>query len=223
MLVNDTLPTDYTLHDQPRERIALRGVSALSDRDLLAAILGSGTRNTDVFTLSENILSALEACDFIPTLSDLLAIPGMGPAKSSLILAALELGRRIVAPREYRIRYPTDALPLLQHYADRRQEHFLSLSLNGAHEVLKTHVISVGLVNRTLVHPREVFAQALQERAAAIIIAHNHPSGNVEPSQEDHAVTRSLVEAGEILGVRVLDHIIFSTRKHYSYLESGML
>ncbi len=225
MTVNEDYPNiDIDANgDRPRERMISRGVTTLSDRDLLAAILGSGNSSGSVYALSDRVLAVLEEHNFRPSFENLLEISGMGVAKSALVTAAIELGRRIVAPREYRIRYPVDVIPLLQHYADRSQEHFLCISLNGAHEVLGIHIVSVGLVNRTLVHPREVFVHALTERAAAVIIAHNHPSGNVEPSQEDHAVTRNLVEAGEIVGVRVLDHIIFSVRGHYSYLETGML
>ncbi len=207
----------------PRERIIRLGVAALSDRDLVATLLGSGSPAVNVITLAEHVLRVLERVDFRATMDHLLAVPGMGPAKSGLVLAALELGRRIVAPRDYRIRYPADVLPLLHHFADRKQEHFVSVSLNGAHEVITVHVVSVGLVNRTLVHPREVFASPIAERAAAVIIAHNHPSGSVEPSREDRAVTRNLVEAGEVLGIRVLDHIIFSPHRHFSFLETGEL
>jgi DNA repair protein RadC len=113
--------------------------------------------------------------------------------------------------------------PWVRHYGDRRQEHFLCISLNGANEVITTRVVSVGLVNKTQVHPREVFAEPITDRASAVILAHNHPSGNLSPSKEDLQITRQLKEAGETLGITVLDHIIFSQKGHYSFLEQGEL
>ena len=208
---------------RPRERLVKNGVHSLSDRDLLAVVIGSGTRACGVTKLADRVLTLLEQRSFEVAPRDLMELSGMGLAKAAMITAALELGRRVVAPRDYRIRQPNEVVPLLQHYADRSQEHFLSVSLNGAHEVIAVRVVSIGLVNRTLVHPREVYADALKDRAAAVIVAHNHPSGSVHPSGEDRAVTRSLLQAGEVLGVRLLDHIIFSTRGHYSFLEHGLL
>jgi DNA repair protein RadC len=116
-----------------------------------------------------------------------------------------------------------DTLPLLERFADRNQEHFLTLSLNGAHEVIMVRTVSVGLVNRTMVHPREVFAGPLTDRASAIILAHNHPSGSVEPSAEDDEITTRLLSAGETLGIPVLDHVVFSRSGYYSYLEHDAL
>ncbi len=209
--------------DLPRERLLGRGPESLSDHELVAVLIGSGTSAHDVFSLARVVLQRLELSNFGGTPQQLLQIPGMGPARAARIAAAVELGRRIMAPRNFRIRQPSDAVPLLWHYADRRQEHFIVLSLNGAHEVDAVRIVSVGLVNRTLVHPREVFSDALKDRAAAIIVAHNHPSGNVEPSGEDRAVTETLLEAGQILGVRVLDHIIFAPGTYYSFREHDEL
>ena len=112
-------------------------------------------------------------------------------------------------------------LPLIRHYADRKQEHFLCVSLNGAQEVITTRVVSVGLADRAQVHPREVFADPITDRASAIIVAHNHPSGSLEPSKEDQEITRQLKAAGETLGIRLLDHIIFNNKGCYSFLEQG--
>ena len=110
---------------------------------------------------------------------------------------------------------------MIQHYADRKQEHFLCVSLNGSNEVIAVRIISVGLVNKTHVHPREVFADAITDRASAVIVAHNHPSGNVEPSKEDMEITKQLKSAGEILGIKLLDHIIFNRINYFSFLEKS--
>ncbi len=208
---------------KPRERILSAGAGTLSDRELLAVVLGSGSASCDVFTLAGRVLSVLDRDNYASTPETLMRIGGMGPAKATQLAAALELGRRVMAPRSYRIREPGDAVPLLQHYADRPQEHFITVTLNGAHEVERIRVVSIGLVNRTLVHPREVFAGALTDRATAIICAHNHPSGNVHPSDDDQLVTRSLRDAGEIVGIRLLDHIIFSPTGYYSFLDHGQV
>jgi DNA repair protein RadC len=113
--------------------------------------------------------------------------------------------------------------PLVRHYSDRKQEHFICLSLNGAHEVLAIRVVSIGILNKTIVHPREVFGDPISDRAAAIVVCHNHPSGQLEPSEEDIAITRRLSEAGELLGINLLDHLILSPRGgYYSFVESGI-
>ncbi len=114
---------------------------------------------------------------------------------------------------------PADVLPLIRHYADRKQEHFICISINGANEVITTRVVSVGLVNKTQVHPREVFADPITDRASAIIVAHNHPSGGLIPSKEDVEITKQLKSSGEILGLELLDHMIFNDKGYYSLLR----
>jgi DNA repair protein RadC len=153
---------------------------------------------------------------------DLRNISGLGMAKTTLICAALELGRRRLPAKKRQISTPGDIYPLISHYAGRMQEHFLSIALNGAHEVLSVNVCSIGLVNRTLVHPREVFVEAVRQRATAILVAHNHPSGNLEPSVEDRDVTRRLRQAGDIIGIKVLDHLIFGEEGYFSMLEGNV-
>lgn len=122
-----------------------------------------------------------------------------------------------------RVRTPTDILPVLDKWAGRSQEHFIVVTLNGAHEIVKARAITKGLLNRTIVHPREVFRCALKDNAAAVILAHNHPSSSLEPSSEDIEITRRLKSAGELLGISVLDHIIFCRTGSYSFLEHDKL
>ena len=135
---------------------------------------------------------------------------GIGDAKATLILAAIEFARRRIKPEGAKIETPADLLPHVRHYADRKQEHFLCASINGANEILNIRVVSIGLIDRTPVHPREVFADALSDRAAAIIVAHNHPSGGLEPSPADVEVTSQLKAAASVVGIALLDHIIFN-------------
>jgi len=206
---------------QPREKAMKYGVSVLNDRELLKILIGSGQRNCPVDSIAGNLLNLLDLRQDMPRLEELMDIRGMGMARSSLIAAALEFSRRHYLPTRSRISHPGEVYPLLAHMADRQQEFFLSVSLNGAHEHIKTRQVTKGLLNRTIVHPREVFADPLSERAAAIIVAHNHPSGNLDPSREDREITRRLKDAGEILGIPLLDHIIFSPGGYFSFLESG--
>jgi len=211
--------SELPLHDRPREKLQQKGAAALSDPELMAILLGSGTKGHDVMTVAGRIVKIIDERNANPGLQELQDIEGVGPAKATLIAAALEFSRRRIRPEGLKIAFPADILPLIRHYGDRKQEHFLCVSLNGANEVITTRVVSVGLVNKTQVHPREVFADPITDRAAAVILAHNHPSGGLIPSPEDITVTRQLKAAGETLGIHVLDHIIFNHKNYYSFLE----
>jgi len=214
---------DLSESDRPREKLQAKGPDALSDIELLAILLGSGTKDSDVLTVAGLILKVIDGRNNKLSLEELQEIEGVGPAKASLIAAALEFARRRIRPEGLRISFPPDVLPLIRHFADRRQEHFICVSLNGANEVISTRVVSVGLVNKTQVHPREVFADPITDRASAVIVAHNHPSGTLEPSKEDIEITGQLKSAGEILGIRLVDHIVFNQKGYYSFLEKGLM
>ncbi len=214
---------DMPLQDRPREKLLQKGADALSDQELIAILLGKGTEKHDVMAMAKQVLSILDATNCNPTIKELQEIEGMGPAKAALIKSANEFYRRRIKPEGLKISFPPDVLPLIRHYGDRKQEHFICVSLNGANEVITSRVVSVGLVNKTQVHPREVFAEPITDRASAIIIAHNHPSGGLLPSKEDFAVTNQIKSAGDTLGIKVLDHIIFNHKGYYSFLEQGEL
>lgn len=214
---------DIPESDRPREKLQKKGPEALSDIELMAILLGSGTKGHDVMKVSSRILKVLDGNAKQPSIEELQQIEGVGFAKATSITAALEFARRRIRPEGLKILFPADILPLIQNYADRKQEHFICISINGANEVIKSRVVSVGLVNKTQVHPREVFADPITDRASAIIVAHNHPAGDLAPSTEDKEITGQLKSAGEILGVRLLDHIIFNKKGYYSFLENGEL
>lgn len=214
---------DIPKFDRPREKLQQKGAEGLSDLELMAILLGRGIKGHDVLTVADRILKALDGNKGQVNLEELQKIEGVGLAKATLIAAALEFARRRIRPEGLRISFPADVIPLIHHYADRKQEHFVCISINGANEVIANRVVSVGLVNRTQVHPREVFADPIIDRASAIIIAHNHPSGGLTPSKEDIEITGQLKSAGETLGIRLLDHIIFNYKGHYSFLENGEL
>ena len=208
--------------DRPRERRERLGIEALSDKELLMLLIGSGSSRRNVEELADELLADL---DRNPRLSaaDIMKISGIGIAKASAIGAALELGRRRVSKRAPSISNPSDIYREIRHFSSREQESLVVVMLNGAHEVIGTFVATVGLLNKTIVHPREVYAAAIKERAAAIAIAHNHPSGNVLPSDDDKDVTVRIRKAGDILGIKLLDHLIFTDEKYYSFLEHGLM
>lgn len=211
--------TELPKLERPREKLLEKGAAALSDIELLAVLLGSGTKKHDVMAVAGRILKVLDAGNEKLSLGEFRKIEGVGPAKAALIAAAMEFARRRIKPEGLKISFPADVLPIISHFADRKQEYFLCVSLNGANEVITSRVVSVGLVNKTQVHPREVFADPITDRATAIIIAHNHPAGGLTPSKEDIEITRRLKTAGETLGIRLMDHIIFNQKDYYSFLE----
>ncbi len=209
--------------DRPREKLLRKGAPALSDQELLAVLLGKGTPGMDVMRLAGKLARLIDEKGLEVTAEDLTKYEGVGTAKGALILAAIEFARRRIKPEGAKIKTPADLLPHVRHYADRKQEHFLCASINGANEILNIRVVSVGLIDRSPVHPREVFADAVSDRAAAVIVAHNHPSGGLEPSESDIRITSQLKAAGAIVGIEVLDHIIFNRTGYFSFLEAGKL
>ena len=212
------LPPDQ----RPREKLIAKGAQALSDRELLALILGRGTAKHDVMALADKLIPVIDEKGLGLAMADMTAVPGIGHAGAAKITAAFEFARRRIRPRGLKITRPVEVLPLIRHYADRKQEHFISVSLNGANEVTAVRVVTIGLVNKSQVHPREVFSDLITERAAGLIIAHNHPSGDLTPSREDREVTVRLREAGSILGIPLMDHIIFHSKEYYSFAEHGL-
>ena len=215
-------PLSLPKEDRPRERLIRYGPESLSDEALLSIILVSGVQGKNVTLVARELLERLDREKTIPPVTELRRMAGMGVSKACTVAAMLEFGRRKWAGGQ-RIRHPADIYNLIRHHADRRQERFLCLSLNGAHEVLASRIVTIGLVNRTIVHPREVFADPILDRASAVAVAHNHPSGNLRPSEEDHEITRRLKAAADILGVTFLDHLIFSEHFYFSFRQEGFL
>jgi len=209
-------------HERPREKLLAKGASALSDAELLAVLLGKGSRRYDVLTLAGKLIPIIDRKGSNLTAVDLAKLDGVGQAKAASILAAVEFTRRRVKPEGIKIQTPADIVPHIRHYADRKQEHFICASVNGAGEVVNIRVITIGLIDRSHVHPREVFADPIIDRASAVVIAHNHPVGALIPSEDDIDTTKRLREAGEIMGITVLDHIIFNRTEYFSFIENGV-
>ncbi len=209
-------------HSRPREKLRENGVAALTDEELVAAILGMGTAGIDVRTISRQVASLIREHREGLTLDHLLSVPGMGLAKGGQILSAFELARRHLLKETVKIESAEDVLPLLTDIRAKSQEHFVCISLNGANEVIQKRIVTIGLLDRSLVHPRDVYADVITDRAAAVIFAHNHPSGDLQPSDADVRTQKQLVEAAKILGIRVLDHVIVSKKGYFSFQEAGM-
>jgi DNA repair protein RadC len=180
--------------------------------ELLAVLLGKGIIGRDALELSADIMAYLAESDSPqPEFSGLCAIKGVGPARAALVLACWELSRRFLPTRsKVVIRKPEDALPYLCELRSSPVEKFVVMTLDGAHQVIRAHVITQGLVNQSPIHPREALRPALEDRAVGLILAHNHPSGSLEPSREDLLATRKLSDAAQILGIPILDHLILS-------------
>lgn len=208
--------------EKPREKLITKGAKSLKDYELVAILLGSGIKGKDVIKLSKEIVKILQD-DFISLdLNKLLTIHGLGVAKASQIISAIELSKRYLIKQNKKISSASDVYEELKEYKDKKQEYFCAIYLDGANHIYDSRVISMGTLNRSLVHPREVFAPAVENRCASIIVAHNHPSGICEASSEDIAVTHRLKEAGELLGIELLDHVIFTKDSFLSLRDDGM-
>ncbi|WP_242228525.1 DNA repair protein RadC [Bacillus cereus group sp. BfR-BA-01323] len=215
---------DVVREEQPRERLLLEGAGSLSNRELLAVLLRTGSKE---LKLSDKILHQFDGLRMLKdaTLEELISIHGIGISKASQLMAAFELGRRMVRleyQNRYSIRSPEDcAKYMMEEMRFLQQEHFVCLYLNTKNQVIHRQTIFIGSLNTSIVHPREVFKEAFRRAAASIICLHNHPSGDPTPSREDIAVTKRLVECGQIIGIEVLDHIIIGDHKFVSLKEKG--
>lgn len=214
---------DIPEFSRPREKLKEKGVQALSDTELIAIILGSGIKGQDVRAIASKIARLIVDNKGKLSLELLLTVEGIGIAKASQILAGFELARRYIVKETIKIKDAKDVLPLLNDIADKKQEYFVCISLNGTNEVIEKRIVTVGLLDKTQVHPREVFADVITDRAAAVIFAHNHPSGELKPSSSDLKIHEQLTEAGKIIGINVLDQIIISKKGYYSFQEEGLI
>lgn len=205
--------------DRPREKLQAKGASALSDFELLQALIGSGNAQADVSKIARETLKIIKANGANVTYDQLQHVTGMGAAKVTEILAALELSKRYLLTSDQPIiDSPEKALEQLADIRDKKQEYFVCLTLDGANRLIAKRIITIGTLTASLVHPREVFAEAITDRAASIIIAHNHPSGSMEPSQADRDVTERLQQAGELLGIQLVDHVIVAESSYRSII-----
>ena len=196
--------------DLPREKLNKKGAAALSDTELLQAIIGSGGKDNDFKQIALNLEDVIrqKGADKL-TIDDVRDVKGIGPAKATVVFAALEFWRRkFTRQAAPLIDTPEKAAAQFDFIRDKKQEHFAVLTLDGARRLINCRVVTIGTLTSSLVHPREVFSMAIEDRAASIIIAHNHPSGRTDVSGQDREVTERIKQAGEILGIRLDDHIV---------------
>ncbi|WP_117170441.1 RadC family protein [Paraliobacillus sediminis] len=218
---------DIPKQDRPRERLIELGASHVSNQELLAILLGTGTREESVQDLAQRVLMHFEGINLLreSTFEELTAIKGIGMVKAVLILASIELGKRMnqLKPQErYVIRSPEDGANfVMEEMRLLNQEHFVCLFLNTKNQIIHRQTVFIGSLNASIVHPREVYREAVKRSAASIICVHNHPSGDPSPSQEDIQVTKRLAECGKMIGIELLDHLVIGDQKFVSLKEKG--
>jgi len=211
--------------ERPREKLMQYGPEKLSNSELLAILFRSGKKGENVIELANKVLKRFSK-DELPSLTfnDLKDYPGLGPAKACEIIACFELGKRLLKDKKAEIYLePKEIWEELKDLRDHRKEHFVIFYLDSRNQEIKREIISVGSLNANLVHPREVFEPAIRNLAAQIILAHNHPSGDPEPSEDDLLLTKKLVESGKILGIEVIDHIIITKTGFISFKEKNLI
>jgi DNA repair protein RadC len=209
--------------DRPREKMEKKGPQALSNLELLAVLLGSGIEGKDVSQVAGDVLKMIEQNPDHINLEALRKVAGVGLARASQLIAAIEFSKRLLIHDAIPIKNVDDVLKLVSELKDKKQEYFLTLTLDGASRLIQKRTVFIGTVNKSIVHPREVFADAISDRAAGIVFVHNHPSGNTEPSEDDFAITERLIEVAKIVGIDVMDHIIIGRTGYFSFQTEGLL
>ena len=221
---------EIPLNDRPREKMAANGAAVLTDAELIAILLRTGTAEKSAIDIASEMTAdggLYKRLAGITRLNELTNIKGLGQAKAATVLAALEIGRRIASAKpleKIHLSCPQDVadflMPRLRYAA---KEQFVVILLNNKNKVIGTEVVSEGSLSSSIVHPREVYAPAILHHAAAIMVAHNHPSGDPKPSTEDTEVTRVLARSGKVLGISMIDHVIIGDGNYYSFLENEAL
>ena len=216
----ELLIKEIALDQRPRERLKTKGIDSLSDAELLAIILQHGSFGENVIDLSHRLIStfSLNRLNSL-SLSELMRIKGIGLAKAAKIVAAFELSKRVNSGRICE-KVISNASNIADHYIeklkDKKKEYFIAVFLDSKNKIIKDEIISIGTLNSSLVHPREVFKEAIKNSANSIILVHNHPSGDCEASDEDLVITKKMKEAGEVVGIKILDHLIMGKEDHHS-------
>lgn len=211
------------IEDRPREKMQRKGAAALSDFELLEALIGNGTSHADVGRLARRVLAMLEKNPGELTHEALLTIPGVGPAITTKILASLELARRHLVRSAQPLRTVDDVLARLADIRNKQQEHLICITLDGGQRLIAQRTITIGILDSVHAHPREIFADAVADRAASIVVAHNHPSQTAAPSHKDFALTQHLTSASHLLGITLRDHLIVTRNEYYSFREHHWL
>jgi DNA repair protein RadC len=215
---------DLAKVDRPREKLEKYGKGRLSTPELLAVLLGSGIKGLNVVELAKRIVKLVDrtGADKV-CLENLLNEKGLGKAKAMQVIAALEFGKRMTSEKKPEILVAEDVWKLCGDFRESKKEHFVAFYLDTQSKLIERQIISIGTLNASLVHPREVFEPAVALRAANLIVAHNHPSGALDPSSDDVAITKRLIEAGKILGISLIDHVIVVSGGFLSFKDKGLI
>jgi len=209
--------------DRPREKLQRKGAAALSDFELLEVTIGAGTAGADVSQIARQVQKLLRKGAGAVTFDELVALRGVSTAGAGRIMAALEIAKRYLVKDVEPLRTMSEIVAHLDDIRSKQQEYLVALSLDGGQRLIAQRIITIGTLDTVLAHPREVFAEALMDRAASLIVAHNHPSGEPQPSQNDIALTQQLVAAGQLLGVMLRDHIILTKTDYFSFRQHHLL
>ena len=209
--------------DRPREKLRRKGAAALSDFELLEVVLGNGTPGADVGQIARQVQKLLQKGMQAVNYESLVALHGVSTARAGKLLAALELAKRHLVKDVMPLRTMNEIVAHLDDIRAKQQEYLVALSLDGGQRLIAQRTITIGTLDTVLAHPREVFADALMDRAASVIVAHNHPSGSVQPSQHDISLTQQLVASGQLLGVALRDHVILTKTSYFSFRQHHLL
>jgi len=209
--------------DRPREKLRKKGPTALSDFELLEVIIGQGAASTDVGTIARNVQKVLRKGTAAVNYESLTDIKGVNTATATKIIAALELTKRHLVKDVEPLQNLRDIVARLDDIRSKQQEYIVCFSLDGAQRLIAMRTIAIGSLDASIAHPREVFADAIADRAAAIVIAHNHPSGETQPSNKDITLTQQLTSAGQLLGIPLRDHIIVTKKDYFSFRQHHLL
>lgn len=211
----------------PREKLEKKGAQALHKEELLAIILRTGIKGKNVLQLAQDILSKYGDKKLIDvSFKELRNMHGVGPTKAAQVMASIELGKRLYkekVEKEVFINSPEDVLKEVEHIRENKKENFIVLYLDARNRLVYKETVSIGTLNANLIHPREVFEPAVRNLAAQIIVVHNHPSGDPEPSENDLVITKKITEAGRILGIEIMDHIVVAKNSYFSFKKKGKL
>lgn len=220
---------EWRSDEQPREKLIMHGADKLSDSELLAILIRHGTKGKSAIDVARNLLDKYKNLTELAKLDvkELQFVKGLGDAKAVAIAAAFELGKRVEMSEFIQKRKITKPQDLAEYFIpklrDKRNENFYVVLMNTAGQITDEVLISEGTLNATIIHPREVFRKAITGSAASVALVHNHPSGNPAPSKEDRMITKELADAGNIIGIKVVDHIIVGEKEYFSFAEDGLL
>ncbi|MCH2188559.1 DNA repair protein RadC [Candidatus Gracilibacteria bacterium] len=208
---------------KPREKIAKYGPKHLESWELIALLLGTGSKGIDVFQVARKAAKVIEKKQDHLILDDLLSIASIGPVKATQIIAGFELARRHYIHDDISLQSVSDVLFQVEKYRNKKQEYLIALTLDGAKKMIRNRVVTIGLLDESLAHPREIFSDAISDRAHSIILVHNHPSGDPSPSHADIRMTQRVKEVGQLIGISLQDHIILGKKNYFSFKEENIL